>query len=55
MINNSFFSTRGDDNCYFPGKHNVISRITSVFLNREFKLTTSDPIVIKFEHILVRI
>lgn len=41
-----------DDRCYFPGKHNVISRIISVFLSRKIEITSSDPVVIKFEHIL---
>ena len=44
--------SRGDDSCYFPGKHTVISRVISVFLNREMDIKPSNPVILKFEHIL---
>ncbi|XP_028401867.1 uncharacterized protein LOC114524862 isoform X2 [Dendronephthya gigantea] len=43
---------KDDDNCYFPLKQNIISRIISVFLSRDLGITASNPLVIKFEHIL---
>ena len=53
LIYTVFPITRGDDSCYFPWKQTVISRIISVFLNRDMQISTSDPVVLKFEHILV--
>lgn len=42
----------GEKDCYFFGKQTIISRIISLFLNREFEIDSSGPISITFEHIL---
>lgn len=42
----------GQNDCYFEGKQTIISRITSLFLNREFEIESSRPVFITFEHIL---